>query len=46
MPRFAVELAASNQQIIIYVHSGPWWVQPWARLTSDRDGDRWCRART
>jgi hypothetical protein len=26
-------------QIIIYAHSGQFWVQPWP-LTSDRDGDR------
>ena len=31
--------ARPKQQIVIYAHSGQWWVQPWA-ITSDRKGDR------
>jgi hypothetical protein len=34
-----VRNARPKQQIVIYAHSGQWWVQPWP-LTSDRDGDR------
>jgi hypothetical protein len=34
-----VRNARPNQQIIVYAHSGQWWVQP-GRLTSDRNGDR------
>ena len=34
-----VRSARPKQQIVIYAHSGQWWVQPWA-LTSDRKGDR------
>jgi hypothetical protein len=40
-----VRNARPKQQIAIYAHGGPWWCSP-GRLTSDRDGDRWCRART
>jgi len=34
-----VRNARPNQQIVLYAHSGQWWVQL-GRLTSDRDGDR------
>jgi hypothetical protein len=34
-----VRNARPNQQIVLYEHSGQWWVQL-GRLTSDRDGDR------
>jgi hypothetical protein len=40
-----VRNARPRQQIVIYAHSGPRWVQPRPPY-SDRDGDRWCRART
>jgi len=32
-----VRNARPNQQIVIYAHSGQWWMQP-GLLTSDRDG--------
>jgi hypothetical protein len=34
-----VRNARPKQQIVIYAHSGQWWVEPWV-LTSDRKGDR------
>jgi hypothetical protein len=40
-----VRNARPRQQIVIYAHSGPRWVQP-RPPSSDRDGDRWRRART
>jgi len=40
-----VRNAHPRQQIVIDAHSGRRGCSP-GRLTSDRDGDRWCRART
>ena len=34
-----VSNARPKQQIVVYAHSGQWWVQP-GRLASDRNGDR------